>query len=121
MECRLARQSNQIAIAFLIFRKHKQVVILVAFRCSAMIVVLADIELTPENRLDSLLLHCVKEVHSAIDISMVGHRSRGLANFAQMPGELIYITRAIEKGVISMKMKVGELCCHCSSLEPYAP
>jgi hypothetical protein len=38
-----------------------------------------------------------------------------------MPGELIYVTGTIEKGVVSMKMKVGKLCCHCSSLEPYAP
>src|ERR1700761_5147717 len=83
-----------------------------------MIVVLTDIEFTPKNRLDSLFLHCVKEVHRAKDISMVGHRRRGLANFAQMPGKLIYVTCAIEKGIISMKMKVGKLCCHSSSLDP---
>jgi hypothetical protein len=31
-------------------------------------------------------------------------------------GEFIYVAGAIEKGVIGVEMKVGELCCHAPIL-----
>jgi hypothetical protein len=47
---------------------------------------------------------------------MIGHGGGGLADFAEMPGEFVYVTGAIEEGVVSVKMKVGELCCHAPIL-----
>jgi hypothetical protein len=35
---------------------------------------------------------------------VVGHRGGCLAQFAEMSGEFVYVTGAIEKGVISVKM-----------------
>jgi hypothetical protein len=35
-------------------------------------------------------------------------------------GEFVYVAGTVEKGVISVKMKVGKLCCHLSMLSPMA-
>jgi len=52
----------------------------------------------------------------AKDVPVVGHGGGGLADFAEVSGEFIYVTGAIEEGVIGVEMKVGKLCCHAPIL-----
>jgi hypothetical protein len=33
-------------------------------------------------------------------------------------GELVYIAGAVEERIVGVKMEVGKLCCHLSSLSP---
>jgi hypothetical protein len=80
------------------------------------IVVLADVEFAAEDGLDGFLLHGVEEVDCAEDVAVIGHGGSGLADFAEVPGEFVYIAGAIEEGVIGVKMKVGKLCCHAPIL-----
>jgi hypothetical protein len=50
------------------------------------------------------------------DVAVVGHGGGGLADFAEVAGEFVYVAGAIEKGVIGVEMKVGKLCCHAPIL-----
>jgi hypothetical protein len=61
--------------------------------------------------LRSLLLHGVEEVDRAVDVAVVGHGGGGLADFAEVFGELVYVAGAVEEGVVGVEMKMGELCC----------
>ena len=66
-----------------------------------------------------LLLHRVEEVHCAIDIAMVGNGRSSLANLAHVRSQLVDVACPVQKRIIRMKMEVGKLCCHSSSLEPF--
>jgi hypothetical protein len=114
----LAGEADEIAVARFVFGENNEVVILVTFGRGAMVIVFADVELASEDGLDSLLLHSVEEVDCAVDVAMVGHGGSGLADFAEMTGEFVYVAGTIEERVVGMKMKVGELCCHRSMLSP---
>jgi hypothetical protein len=87
-------------------------VVLVVIERSAVVVVFSDVKFAPEDGLDSLLLHGVEEVDGAKDVAVVGHGGGGLADFAEVPGEFVYVTGAIQEGVIGVEMKMGKLCCH---------
>ncbi len=82
----------------------------------AVVVVPADVEFAAEDRFDGLLLHGVEEVDSAKDVAVIGHGGGGLAQFAEVAGEFVYVAGAIEKGVIGVEMKMGKLCCHAPIL-----
>jgi len=56
-----------------------------------------------------------KKWTARVDIAVVGHGGGGLADALEMGGQLVYVAGAIEKRVVGMEMKVGELCCHSSS------
>ena len=63
-----------------------------------------------------LLLHGVEEVNGAVDVAVIGHGGSGLAEFAEVGGEFVYVAGSIEEGVIGVEMEVGELCCHAPIL-----
>jgi hypothetical protein len=102
MQRSLARQPNQVPVPRLILRQHQKVVVLVPIPLSPMVRILADIQLTAQNRLQVLLLHRVEEVHRAVDIAMVGHRRRSLAKVAQVRRQFVDIACPVKKRVISM-------------------
>ena len=65
-----------------------------------------------------LLLHRIEEVHCAEDIAMIGNGRGRLANLADVRSQFVDVARPVQKRIIRMKMEVGKLCCHSSSLEP---
>ncbi len=116
MKRRFRSKPHQIPVALFILRQHQKVVVLVAVALGPVIVGLADIELTPENRLDPLLLGRVEEVHRPEDIAVIGHRHGLLPDLLHMRGEFIDVARAIEQGVVGMQMQVGKFSGHTISL-----
>jgi hypothetical protein len=112
----LAGEADEVAVAGFVFGEDEEMVVLVVIERGAVIFVPGDVELAAEDGLDSLLLHGVEEVDRAVDVAMVSHGGSGLADFAEVSGEFVYVTGAIEEGVIGVKMKVGELCCHAPIL-----
>src|SRR5271170_7312742 len=114
MQRSLTRQANQVAIPSLALRQHKKMLIPTAQ--IAMILRLRKIKFAAKNRLHTLLLHRVKKMDSTVDVAMIGHSRSRLANLVQVPGKFIDIASAVKKGVVRMKMEVGKLCCHPSSL-----
>ena|SRR5271170_1640541 len=123
MQGGLAGEADEVAVAGFVFGEDQEVVVFVVVEGGAMVVVLADVEFAAEDRLDSLLLHGIEEVDCAKDIAVVGHGGGGLAEFAQVSGEFVYIAGAIKERVIGVEMKMGELCCHalilrCSDRSP---
>jgi hypothetical protein len=63
-------------------------------------------------------LHGVEEVDGTKDVAVISHCGGSLAESAEVVGELIDVAGTVEEGVIGVKMKVGELCCHTSMLSP---
>ena len=53
-------------------------VVVVTLRIGAMVFLLADVELTPENRTNPMLLRSVKKMDRAIDVAVIGDRHRRL-------------------------------------------
>ena len=45
---------------------------------------------------------------------MIGHGGGGLAELAEMAGQLVDVAGSIEERVIRVEMEVGKLCCHIS-------
>jgi hypothetical protein len=68
-----------------------------------------------------MLLRRIEEVHRTEDVAVVGHRHSGLAQRVDVFDQLLYVACAVQQGVVSMQMKVGELGSHTSSLVPLAP
>ena len=67
---------------------------------------LADVELTAQNRLDSLGLGRVKEVHRAVDVPVVGHGDRGLPQLRDAVNELLDVASPIQQGVLGVQMQM---------------
>ena len=117
-ECRERNslEADEIFVAGFVFSKNEKV--LVAPAEFAVVVGLGEVEFAAEDGLDVLLLHGVEEVDGSVDVAMVGHGGSGLADLAEVGGELVYVAGTVEKGVIGVKMKVGELCCHIYDVKP---
>ncbi len=108
MQAGLAGEADQVAIAFFVFRQHQQVVVLVIGRVGAMILRLAHVEFASQNRLDALGLGRIEKVHGAVDVSVVRHRHRLLAERRHAINEFVNVAGAVEKGVFGMKMEMSE-------------
>ena len=100
--------ADQVAIAFFVFGQHEQVVVVVALRGGAMVLVLAHVELAAEDGLDALLLGGVEEVDGAVDVAVVGHGHGFLAEFGDAVDEFLDVAGAVEQGVFGVQMEVGE-------------
>src|SRR5215472_1238242 len=74
-----------------------------------MVVLLADIQLAPDNRFHAILVRCIHEVHGAEYVAMVGHRHSRHAYLAYMLAKFFNVTGAIQQGIIGVQMKVDEL------------
>ncbi len=108
MQRSLRGDPNQVPITLFVLRQHQQVVVIVALWIGPVVILLADVKLTAQNRLDAPLLRRLKEMHRAINIAVVGNRNRLLADVGNMVHQLFNIAGAIQKRIISMQVKVGE-------------
>jgi hypothetical protein len=70
-------------------------VIFISVTFGAVIVRLADVELAPENRLDSLLLRCIEEVHCPKDVAVIRHRDGLLAYLVDMRHQFVDVASPI--------------------------
>ena len=73
-----------------------------------MVLVLADVELAAQDGLDALGFGRVEEVHRAVDVAVVGHGDGFLAERGDAVDELVNVAGAVEEGVFSVQMEVGE-------------
>ena len=118
MQRGFAGQADEVAVAGFVFRQDQQVVVLGVGvgELAAMVLFFADVEFTAEDRLEVLLLHRVEEVNRAIDVAVVGHGRRRLADLGEVFGQLVDVAGSVEEGVIGMKMEVRKLSGHMASL-----
>ncbi len=93
VECGLAGEANEVAVARLVFGEYEEV--LVAAAEFAVIVGLGEVEFAAEDGLDVLLLHGVEEVDGSVDVAMVGHGGSGLADLAEVGGEFVYVAGTV--------------------------
>ena len=73
------------------------------------VVLLADIKLAADNRLDARGFGGIDEMHRAKNIAVVGHSHGRHAKLFGAITELLDVAGAVEHGIVSMKMKVYEL------------
>jgi len=69
----------------------------------------ADVELAPKDRLDAFGGCGFEEMDCAVDIAVVCNRHSFLSNFVDMGDELFDVASTIQKGVVGVKVEVGEL------------
>ena len=75
----------------------------------AVIVLFADVQFAPDDRLHPMLVRRIDEMHGAEDVAVIGHGHRGHAEFLHALAELFDVTGAIEQGIVGMQMQVDEL------------
>ncbi len=74
-----------------------------------MIVLLADVELAAQDRLDALLLGRVKKVDCAVDVAVVCDGDGLLADPVHVGHQLVDVAGAVQQRIIRMQMKMCEL------------
>ncbi len=99
-----AGEADEVAIACFVFCEDDEMVVGVTFGSAAVILVFADIELAAKDGFEPLLVHRIEEVDGSVHVAVVGHGGGGLTDFAEVSGEFVYVTGAIEKGVIGVEM-----------------
>ena len=77
-----------------------------------MVVLLADVQLAPEDRLDPLLLGRVRKMHRAIDIAVIGHRDRRLTQLFHAGHKFLDVAGAVEHGIVGMQVQMDEFWGH---------
>jgi hypothetical protein len=74
-----------------------------------MVLLLADVQLATDDRLDAGVLRRIEKMDGAEDVAVVGHGHGGhlqnLGAFAKLCG----IASAVEHGIIGMQMKMNEV------------
>ena len=108
MQRGLRGNSDQILVALFVFSQHQQVVVLVVLRLGPVILVLADIELAAQNRLDTLLLGCIKKMHRSEDVAVIGHCHRALPQFGSSLDKLFHVAGAVKQRVFGMQVQMGK-------------
>jgi hypothetical protein len=73
------------------------------------IVLLADVEFTTDDRLYSGFMRRIDEMHGAKNVAVVGHGDCGHAEFLHAMAKLFDVASAVEHGVIGMEVQVDEL------------
>ena len=99
---------DQVPVALFVLGQHQQVVVVVALARRAVVLVLRDIKLAAQNRLDPLGLRRIEEVHRAVDIAVVGHGDRLLAERGDAVHELVDVASAVQQRVLGVQMQVRE-------------
>ena len=84
-------------------------VIGVAFRRGAMVVLFADVQFAADDWLDSVLMGGIDEMHGAENVAVIGHRDCGHAEFLHALAELFDVTSAVQQGVVGVQVQVNEL------------
>ena len=70
-----------------------------------MILRLAHVKLTAQDRLDALGLCRIEKVHRAVDVSVIRHGHGLLSQRRHTVHELIHVASAVEEGVFGMQMQ----------------
>ena len=70
---------------------------------------LGEVELAAEDGFEALLGEGVREVDRTVDVAVVGHGGRGLADLAEVSGELVDVTGAIKERVVRVEVQMGKL------------
>jgi hypothetical protein len=83
-------------------------VVVVALRIGAMIVLLADVQFAPKNRLHAVFLGSIEEVHRTINISVIGDRNRFLADARYALNQLFNVARTVQQGVVGVQVQVSK-------------
>src|SRR5207237_5338489 len=73
MQRSLGGNLYEVSVTFIALGQYQEVVVLVTFRSRAMVIFLADVELTADDRLHPGALSGVIESHCAEDVAMIGH------------------------------------------------
>ncbi len=76
---RLGGNADEVAVALFVLRQHQQMVVVVALRVGAVVLLLTHVQLAAEDRLDALLFRSLEKMHGAVNIAVIGNRNRGLA------------------------------------------
>ena len=108
---RFRRNLHEVAIPFLVFGQHQQMVIGIALGWSALdvvVVLLADIKLATHDRLDPSLVRGIHKVHRTKNISVVGHGDRRHPQPLDAFHKLLNVASAIQQRVIAMQMQMYE-------------
>src|SRR5215472_10486104 len=85
----------------------------VALGRGAMVVLLADVELTTHYGLDPSFARGIHELHGAVDVAMVGHGDGLLAYRGDAPDEAVDAAGTIQQRIIRMEMKMDEIGHRC--------
>src|SRR5215471_16628182 len=70
---------------------------------------LADVELTADNRLHASLVRRIHEMHRAEDVAVVGHGNGGHSELVDVLDQLLDVASAIEHGVVGVQMQMYEV------------
>jgi hypothetical protein len=97
---------HQVAVALFVLRQHQQVIVVVPLAGRAMVLVLADIQLAAQNRLDPLGLRRIEKVHRPIDIPVVGHGDRLLPQRRHPVHQLGQVASPVQQRVLRMQMQM---------------
>ena len=75
-----------------------------------MVLLGANIKLASQDGLDAPGGCGFKKMHRAVDVAMVGYGHGLLTNAVDVGDQLFDITGAVKQRIVSVQMKVGELC-----------
>ena len=116
----LRGQTNEIAIAFQIFREQDQMkVCFFSGRCSRSILSAAtrDVSFTTDDWIHAPTFHCVVKRDGSKHVAMIGHSARLHAKFFGSLGKGFNLNCAVQQAVISVQMQVCESLIRHSSNE----
>ena len=72
------------------------------------VILLADVKLAPDNRLDARFVRGIHKMHCAKNIAVIGHGDRRHAQLLDAFNQFFDVAGAVEQGVIGMQMQVYE-------------
>ena len=78
-------------------------------RSMSMVVLLADVQLAADDRLDARGLGGVHEMHRAKDVAVIGHGHGRHAEFLHALDQLLDVASAVEHRVIGVQVQMDEL------------
>ncbi len=104
---------DQVPVALFVLRQHQQVVVVVALRRGAVILVLAHIQLTAQDRLDPLGLGCVKKVHRPVDVAVIGHGDRLLPQRRHAAHQFLDVACPVQQRVLRVQMQMRKFGHGC--------
>ena len=95
-------------VTLFVLGQNQQVIVLVAFARRAVVLVLADVQLAAQDRLDSLGFSRIEKVDRPINVSVVSHRDRGLPQRRHPVDEFGEVASPIQQRVLRMQMQMRE-------------
>src|SRR5262249_54088020 len=79
---------DEVPISLFVLRQNQQMVISVAFRGRAVVILFADVKLAADNWLDALVFGGIVKADCAKDVAMIGHSNSLLADVCDTMHEL---------------------------------